>query len=154
MLFVSFSSGYRFLGSTTALTRTSIGNVGGLGVHVADTRTGVPGSTGATVTFAHALRAQNTLSGRSIVPSRFTSTSSATNVTSTEEYTGTSVVTDAVVVRFVGTLSATGTGEAVSPVSARSGRSSDTVAPPYPLVIPAWISTRTPWLPTSVLAGV
>ena len=85
MLFVSFPSGYRFLGSTTALTRTSIGNVGGAGVHVADARTGLPGSTGATVTFAHALRAQNTLSGRSIVPSRFTSTSSATNVTSTGE---------------------------------------------------------------------
>ena len=64
------------------------------------------------------------------------------------------MVTDAVVVRFVGTPSATGTGANVSPVTVRSGRSSDTVAPPYPVATPAWTSTRTPWLPTSVLAGV
>src|SRR5438445_13192686 len=70
MLFVSLPSGYRFLGSTIALTRTSVGNVGGLGVDVADTSTGVPGSTDATATFARRRGAQNRLRRRCSVPSR------------------------------------------------------------------------------------
>ena len=150
----SFVSRYRSRGSTTALTRMLTGTLGGAGVHRAVAVTGVPGSTVPIVVFAHADRAQYTSIGLSSAPSPFRSTSSPTNVTLTGEYTGTSVVTEIVVVRFVGTPSPTGEGEAVSPWAARSGRTRETVAPPAPNVTPARTSTSTPWLPASVLAGV